>query len=424
LETSSSNKQEKPQEASTQGPSPLATLARQELERRRRANPLKYFIPNGAIESLVNAIGEHQASGKFIFVLPAANSVGKSAAAIAILGAAMYGPPNEWFDFELFHNWPYPKKFWYISEQTTLKETICGIGEGADASTSEIRKWMPEGRYEFNKAGLEYFSHFVSDTGWTGSFKTFDQLPSKFESDKVGIIVLDEPPPEPIFNACLARLTLGGIIIMPMTPLFSAGWVADRLVNESNPNPHVYVLRADIEENCFDGDTEYLTQDGWKLLSEATTDDVAATYNLKLRRVEYQQVQHTVAKPYNGKLVRLNDTGVRCTPNHRIPALIPSKGKRRRQIGRMAFGTVEAGKLAHGMRLLPFAEDWTFGHNHISPFPDKVSGADWCEMLGWLVSEGWAEGTRSRKGYGNRVGIAQTKSVNRAKIKELLSRTA
>lgn len=208
-------------------------------------NPAQGFIPNGKIEELIHAIGHDEK--KWIFVLPAANSLGKTAASIATLVNVIWGPQNEWFSGPRFEAWPYPKKFWYISEQSTLKDLVCGTDL---KSESEISKWFPKGKYSFAKAGYEYFSRLTTDNGWVGTFKTFDMDPKKFESDKIGIAIFDEPPPEPIMNSVLARLTLGGIIIMPMTPLYSAAWVLDRFVDKATEDSHIFVLYGGIEDNC------------------------------------------------------------------------------------------------------------------------------------------------------------------------------
>jgi len=209
-------------------------------------NPLSKYIPTGKQEELLHAVGEE--NGYWQFILPAGNSSGKSCVSVAILANIMWGPQSDWFDLPRFRQWPYPqKKFWYISEQSTLKETIVGTDE---IGQSEIKKWFPVGRYDLSKGGYEFYSKLTTDTGWIGTFKTFDMDQSKFESDKISVAIFDEPPPEAIYNAVLARLTLGGIVLMPMTPLSSSAWVKDRLVDKAGPGSGIFVLYADIESAC------------------------------------------------------------------------------------------------------------------------------------------------------------------------------
>lgn len=227
----------------------VAELAVHEIERRRAENPLKYFVPNGWAEEYFRSVGHE--THKWIYVLPAANSVTKSASTINILGNLIWGVQNpKWFHGPRFEKpWPYPKKFWYISEQSTLRDFICGTDK---VTENEIRKWFIPGRFTFEKAGYEYHSRFTSDTGWSGSFKTYDMDTTKFESDKIGVAVFDEPPPKAIYNAVLARMTLGGLILMPMTPLTYSAWVKDDLIDNALPSGPIKVLPGDIEENCVE----------------------------------------------------------------------------------------------------------------------------------------------------------------------------
>ena len=223
----------------------IANRARTELLLRRRENPLKYYVPNGKIEEVINEVGDNL--NKWIYILAAANKVGKTSGAINILGNIIFGPQSKWFDKERFRNWTHPKKFWYVSEHETLKNVVTGV----DGVNGEIIKWFPKGRYTLTKGGRDFYSSIVTDTGWTGTFMTYDQDISQFESDNCGLILLDEPPPRPIYSACLARLLFGGgIVLMPMTPLGASAWVFDDLIPRATPESHIYVLYADVESNC------------------------------------------------------------------------------------------------------------------------------------------------------------------------------
>lgn len=217
-----------------------------ERAERKKANPLKYFVPTGKQEELIRTVGADKK--KWIFILPAANSSGKSATVLNILGNIIYGAQSEWFNYPRFTEpWNHPKKFWYISETSVLRTFVCGMDEAAE---SEIKKWFPKNRYTMSKAGYDYFSQMVTDNGWSGAFKTYEQDVKQFEGEKIGIAIFDEPPPETIFNAVLARMTLGGIIMMPMTPLSHSAWTLDRLVNKASEESGIYVLNADIESAC------------------------------------------------------------------------------------------------------------------------------------------------------------------------------
>jgi len=216
-------------------------------EQERKENPVAGFVPNGKIAEFIRAVGEDEK--KHTFVLAAGNGLGKTSGTIACMVNLMYGPQSEWFRGKRFVEWDYPKRAWYISEQATLKNVVCGVEE---TGRSEIRKWMPRGRYRFTKSGYDYFSQLTTDTEWSVSFMTFDMDKTQFESDTVGLVILDEPPPEELFNACVARLRQGGLIIMPMTPLYHSAWVKDRLVDNATEESGVYVLYGDIEDQCIE----------------------------------------------------------------------------------------------------------------------------------------------------------------------------
>ena len=197
-------------------------------------NKYKYFRPNGAVEKYIRAVGE--LTNKRIFLFSAANGVGKTSGVINILANIFWESGNKFFKFERYKKWPYPKEFWYCSEHSTLKETV----------VSEIEKWFPAGRYDLKKS-QGYPIDLTTDTGYHVAFKRYDQEASKWESATLGCVVFDEPPrTEKQYTAGITRTRLGGILLMPMTPLFKAGFVKDRIVDD---NEDAYVQFADVWEN-------------------------------------------------------------------------------------------------------------------------------------------------------------------------------
>jgi phage terminase large subunit-like protein len=140
----------------------------------------------------------------------------------------------------LFKKWPYPKRIRIVSE-TKLVE------EGGPIDT-EIKTWWPEGKYEGFQNGKLYVSQFKTDNGWIVDKMTYQQKPREFEGATLGVVDFREPPPEDIYNACVGRMRRGGIILMSFTPLHSAAWIADRLVDSHDNNS--VMVNADIEANC------------------------------------------------------------------------------------------------------------------------------------------------------------------------------
>lgn len=208
-----------------------------EIERRKEKERFRFFVPNGKQEEVIRAVGD---GGNFIVLFSAANGVGKTALVMNILAHIIWGPQNEWFDYPLFKDWPYPKRIRIGTESGN-------VGEGGVIDT-EIKKWWPEGRYDAKKAGKLYFSQYSTDTGWVIDKMTYEQETKEWESVTLGLAVLDEPPPEDKFSATISRMRQGGVIVIPMTPLTNAAWVFDKLVDSHKEK--TYSVFADIESNC------------------------------------------------------------------------------------------------------------------------------------------------------------------------------
>jgi hypothetical protein len=222
--------------------------------RRAATNPLAHFVPNGAQEHWIKMIGCHDDEQPIEIrtkgyknhgltlksrnkVLSAANKIGKSTGTINILGNLIYGPQNKFFDLPLFRDWPYPKKIWLLSEDSTLVDIII----------PEIHRWFPSDRYSTLSKGkkLEYLWSF--DTGWKMIIKTYDQMGGKMESDLIGLAVFSEPCEKDLWDAMPARMPAGGLRMMELTPVQKA---------DSRPCFWLYDLRdvdmmhGQIEENC------------------------------------------------------------------------------------------------------------------------------------------------------------------------------
>ena len=391
------------------------------------------YIPNGKIEELIAAIASHGENGpdgqrtlagrKKIFIVAAGNGLGKSAAGVNILCSIVFGPQNEWFDRGVFQQWPYPKEFWYASEQSTLKETLVGINED---QIKELQKWFPRGRYNLVKAGYDWFSSFTSDTGWQGTFKSYDMESKKFESATLGLVLCDEPPPSSVLNAMIARLRMGGIMVILMTPLFASAYVKEHFVDKATPDSDIYVLTASNEDACFHASrTEILSISGWKAIGEVGIGEYVATLapNMSL---EYQPVLQTIQKAYNGNLLNVGND-ILATPDHRMLVFGEGgkNGKRLRLKSELVKRFKAAEKIYRGDRMLShiptLIDRSTMVH---SPFPDKISGEDWCELLGWYIAEGSAVGTKGGKRGNHGVFISQNRGAKWDRIKVLLSRTS
>ncbi len=154
----------------------------------------------------------------------AANGIGKTASLCNIICNISYGVQSEWFDYPLFQDFPYPKKGRIITDPTTISQTF----------VPELEKWLPHGRYTTGKAGKNYNYKWKTDTGFEFDILSNQQDVTEFESATLGVAIFDEPPPESIFKATIARMRKGGIIIVGFTPLQGSAFFYDNYVTSKD----------------------------------------------------------------------------------------------------------------------------------------------------------------------------------------------
>ena len=218
-------------------------LLQYEIERRRAFEPLRFFKPNAAQVKFLNAILD---PGSRIILFPAGNWCGKTMSAIAALGACIWPNQAEYpiFNVPLFKNWEgqgYPKRARIVS---TPKEL-----EMNGSIQVEIDKWWPKGQYTPNRKGKQFYCEFVTNTGWIIDLMSYEQAATEFEGATIPFFIFNEPCPEDIFDACLARMKFGGKVLMPMTPLADSAWIYDRLVSKDGIDG-IRVVYGETHDNC------------------------------------------------------------------------------------------------------------------------------------------------------------------------------
>jgi len=240
------------------------------LNQRVKINPLKYFLPTGKQEEFISKIGT---GNIFIGVFSGANRAGKTTLSANISGSIIYGVQSSWFKHPLFLDWQYPKRARIGSNPKNLEE----IG----AITQGIEDWWPAGRYTTSKGGKHYDSLYRSDTGWVIDVMSYEQDPKEWESVSLGLVIFDEPPPQSIFRATVARMEHGGIILIFMTPLSDAGYIFDEIIDKKEglkPSHRIAVTYTDIEDSCKEHgvrgflDHKYIEQ----MVSQYDTEEIEA----------------------------------------------------------------------------------------------------------------------------------------------------
>lgn len=204
--------------------------------------PHRYYVPIGKGEKFINLLGED----KYLVVLfSAANGVGKTHLGANMLANIIWHCDNPYFQHEVFKNWKYPKRIRIVSDTATILGT----------TIPKMKEVFPKGRfnvekYETTKEGKHFEARWKTDTGWEIDVMTYEQDVKQFESATVGLVWLDEPPPREIYKACVARLRMGGMMMITETPLTEA-WLYDEiLTNPDNEKGYRAFVEADVEDAC------------------------------------------------------------------------------------------------------------------------------------------------------------------------------
>jgi|GEM_PF-2016726 len=224
----------------------------------KRREPWRFFLPNKPQADALKALGT-MVPEKRIFLITSGNGTGKTTFTINAIANLVYPGRNVFrnvkdmasgevypgfFDYPFFNNYPanWPTNIWYVSNRDAVKE----IWE-------EFLNWIPKRYMRFSKAGKNHVSEVAfKGTPWRMMFKTVDQDPKTFESANVGIVIFDEPPPLKLYRAAVSRLRKGGIIIIPATPLFSAAWFVDEIIDKIKVDKDKYHQTVSMWDNCIE----------------------------------------------------------------------------------------------------------------------------------------------------------------------------
>lgn len=219
---------------------------------RMRNEKYRYYEPNGVGEEFINAFASND---YFILFLSAANGVGKTALAANILSNLIFPHDENWyFRDNFFKNFPYLKRGRIITDSALVEKNV----------VNELKFWMPQGKYTTAKGGKHFESIWKTKTGFEFDIMTYDQDPDQFEGVTLGWAWFDEPPPDSILKATIARMRRGGIIIITATPIsgsahlydmFASGELEVEVVLREGEEPvkvkrKVFHLTADVESAC------------------------------------------------------------------------------------------------------------------------------------------------------------------------------
>lgn len=208
-------------------------VIQRELDWLRENERIQFYEPNLPVEKIINLVGS---SNNLLYILSAANGIGKTTALVNLAGNIIFGPQNRFFNYPIFKNWPYEKRLRFVSEPSQVKES--------GPFPTEIKKWWPKGRYKTIKEGQHYPSLYIAGD-WILEVMTYEQLPEQHEGANLGCVMFNEPPPRNLWTPNISRLR-PGIGVVGMTPLTEAGWFFDEVV----PRHTDFIVYADVETAC------------------------------------------------------------------------------------------------------------------------------------------------------------------------------
>ena len=176
---------------------------------------------------------------------------------------------------------------------------------------------------------------------------------------------------------------------------------------------------------------EVLTSVGWMGIANVRIGDMVASTD-DSGALCYVPVQQLHSSYYSGALKQyVSDTmEITSTPEHSVWRVTETKT----ESGRVYHAptpikmcdvsevtrVVRACTAWHGNSIDKFLVPYVHSRTQRYPQPTEISGDDYCELMGWFLSEGWV--LKSKGSKDTRFGIAQSKPDNVVVIKALLDR--
>jgi phage terminase large subunit-like protein len=255
----------------------------------------QFYEPNAPITrfiELAGSVNEKGDASNLIYILSAANAIGKTAALVCIARALMFGDANPFFKMPLFKDWKYPKRIRFVSEPSQIEES--------GPFPQEIAKWWPKGRYKIFKDSKHYAKRYEAGD-WTLEIMTYEQDRQQHEGANLGCVMFNEPPPQHLWTPNISRLRSGGICLVGMTPLTSAGWFFDEVV----PRHQDFIVYGDVESACIQHGTRgHLDHDQIeRMISEYSEDEKEARVQGKA-----MYLKGLIYKTFNTQIHVLKDT--------------------------------------------------------------------------------------------------------------------
>ena len=165
----------------------------------------------------------------------------------------------------------------------------------------------------------------------------------------------------------------------------------------------------DYDVNCYSGDTEALTIDGWKLIKELQINEQILGFNTKTNKCSFQPIRAMTTSPYRGVMINIKSSKVDLlvTPNHRVlfkNHIRCKNSKTYKLLGHDSYTdwqTKDAITIPNGNIRLPISFP-------IIDKPDYEISDDILRLIAWVNTEGNA--IYSKDGKVRTVRITQTEA--------------
>lgn len=205
------------------------------------------------------------------------------------------------------------------------------------------------------------------------------------------------------------------------------------------------VSEADHPDCVLASESEILTKNGWKNFKDLDNQDIVQTLNVITNKIEYQKIDQKIYEKYSGEMYyfKSRNFNLKVTPNHRF-LLEDNNGVRFYMTADEIYHNI-GDVLSSGKNKILKKGDWIgdYRENFILKGSNKnifhmnlrndlieeytkdliINSKDWFAFLGIYLSDGHANGSKSRKNIKSySIVITQKKENNIKKIKDLLDR--
>ncbi len=185
---------------------------------------------------------------------------------------------------------------------------------------------------------------------------------------------------------------------------------------------------TDMHRDCYDMQTQILTENGFKYFNDITTGERIAQYIPEANIVEYIFPSKRIQYDHNGDMyyIRNNYVDVLVTPNHRL--YLKHIGKdynivKANEVTKASYYSKTSTDIVDIVQPQNFHFDAVYGigHNSTKKYHSafQINVDDMFELLGYLITDGHF---KYHKQQAYRINLSQIKPKSRAKMKKCIDR--